>query len=248
MLNLKMFTMIKNKFYSGIIICLASTAFLQAQTVDEIIVKSVLASGGKETIEKINTISVESNTQVMGNESPTQTFIVNGKGYKNVSDMGGQQIIQCYTDKGGWMINPMSGSTPQALPASQYKSGKLSFEVGGPLFNYQAKGYKLELLGKEMVGQVEAFKLKLVTKDSAEFTYFIDPASYHVIEADQKTDMMGQQITLKVAYSDFRKTEIGLVMPFAMDMAFGDQFSLNVVVKKVAFNVPIDPSIFEMPK
>jgi len=37
-------------------------------------------------------------------------------------------------------------------------------------------------------------------------------------------------------------------MPFAMDMAFGDQFSLNVVVKKVEFNTVIDPTIFEMPK
>jgi len=240
--------MIRRKIISGIAICIASTAFMQAQSLDEIVAKSVLASGGKEAIEKINTISVESTTQVMGNESPTKTIIVNGKGYKNVSDMGGQQIIQCYTDKGGWMINPMSGSAPQVLPANQYNSGKLSFEVGGPLFNYQAKGYKLELLGKEMVGQVEAFKLKLVTKDSAEFTYFIDPSSYHVIEADQKTEMMGQQITMKVSYSDFRKTDIGYVMPFAMDMAFGDQFSLNVVVKKVEFNTVIDPTIFEMPK
>jgi hypothetical protein len=240
--------MIKRKIIFSMALFLTTAAFLSAQTVDEIVSKVILASGGKDVIEKINTISVESITQVMGSESPTQTSIVNGKGYKNVSDMGDQKIIQCYTDKGGWTVNPMSGGGVQPVPPNQYKSGKLQFDIGGPLLNYQAKGNKLDLIGKEMVGQVEAYKLKIVTKDSAEFTYFIDPASFHLIQILQKTDMMGQEITMKINFSDFQKTEIGYVMPFAMDMAFGDQFSLTVLIKKVEFNKPIDPAIFEMPK
>jgi hypothetical protein len=240
--------MIKTKIISGIAVLLSATAFLHAQSLDEIVSKSIDASGGKETMEKINTISVESITQVMGQESATQTYIVNGKGYKNVSDMGGSKMIQCYTDKGGWSVNPMAGGSPEPIPANQYKSGKLQFDIGGPLLNYQIKGNKLELLGKEMVGQVEAYKLKIVTRDSAEFTYMIDPATYHVIEVQQKTDMMGQEIVMKINYSDFRKTDIGYVMPFTMDLNFGDQFSLTVLIKKVEINQPIDPAIFDMPK
>jgi hypothetical protein len=248
MFNLKNFKMKSLKLYLISVALLPSFCLLQAQTAEEIISKSILASGGKDSLDKINTIIIESNTQVMGNDLPTTTTIVNGKAYKNESDMNGQKIIQCYTEKGGWSVNPMSGGGPEPMPAKQYNAGKLSFDIGGPLINYQAKGNKVELLGKETVGTVEAFKLKVVTKDSAEMTYFIDPATFYVIQTMQKVDMMGQDVIMKTSLSDYRKTQYGYMMPYVMDMNFGDQFQLNIVVKKVEFNKPIDPSIFEMPK
>jgi hypothetical protein len=238
----------KIKLFLITILFLPAFCLLQAQTAQEIITKTVLAIGGKDSIEKINTLSIESTTQVMGNELSTSTFIVNGKGYKNVSDMNGQSIIQCYSEKGGWSINPMNGGTPEPVPANQYKTGKLQYDIGGPFLNSEAKGNKVELLGKEMIGQVEAYKLKLVTIDSAEITYFIDPSTFYIIQTLQKADMMGQEIIMKTSLSDYRKTQYGYVMPFTMDLSFGDQFSLNVAIKKVEFNKTIDPAIFEMPK
>jgi len=236
------------RLYLTSIALLPAFAFLQGQTVEEIIAKSILAAGGKDSIAKINSITMESTTQVMGNELATTTVILNGKGYKNSSDMNGQAIVQCYTEKGGWSINPMGGGSPEALPPGQLKYTRLQFEIGGPLLNYEAKGNKFELIGKENVGPVEAYKLKLTTRDSAEINYFIDPVTFHVIQTTQKSEMMGQEVLLKISQSDFRKTEFGYVMPFAMDLSFGEQFSLTVIVKKVEFNKPVDPAIFDMPK
>ena len=223
-------------------------SLMQAQTAEEIISKHVLAIGGKDILEKINTMSVESSTQVMGNDLPTVTTIVNGKGYKNESEMNGQKIVQCYSEKGGWSMNPMNGGAPEAMPVNQLKAGKLQFDIGGPFFNYAAKGNKVELLGKEMVGNIQSYKLRLQTKDSVEISYFIDTASYYIIQTLQKSDMMGQEVIVKTSLSDYRKTDFGYVMPFAMDISFGDQFSLIIALKKVEFNKPVDPSIFEMPK
>jgi len=62
---------------------------LHAQTVDEIIDKYVEAAGGKDVIGKINTIYMESNVQMMGNETPATTTILNGKGYKTEMEMNG---------------------------------------------------------------------------------------------------------------------------------------------------------------
>jgi hypothetical protein len=238
----------KLKLFFSALLLLLPFGIMQAQTMEEIVSKSILASGGKESLEKISTISIESTTQVMGNDLPTTTIIVNGKGYKNSSEMNGQSIAQCYTDKGGWSINPMNGGTPEQIPAGQLKYSKLQFDIGGPLLNYEVKGNKIELVGKETVGTVEAFKLKIVTPDSAEMFYFIDPATFYVIQTSLKSEMMGQEVWLKTGLSDYRKTESGYVMPFAMDLNFGDQFSLTVLVKKVEFNKTVDPAIFEMPK
>ena len=60
--------------------------------------------------------------------------------------------------------------------------------------------------------------------------------------------MMGQEVTMKTSLSDYRKTDFGYVMPFAMELNFGDQFSLSIAIKKVNFNQLVDPSVFEMPK
>ena len=147
----------------AILLCVVSA---NSQTANDIISKYIEATGGKAVIAGINSLYLESITEVMGNESPTTTIILNGKGYKNVSEMGDQKMIQCYTDKGGWGINPMSGGTAEAMPEEQYKAGVRQIDIGGPLVDYAAKGNKLELLGTENIDSVNAFKLKLTDKNN----------------------------------------------------------------------------------
>jgi hypothetical protein len=50
---------------------LFSANFVQAQTVDEIIDKHVAALGGKDVINKVNSIYTESTLDVMGNSANT---------------------------------------------------------------------------------------------------------------------------------------------------------------------------------
>src|SRR4029079_1003700 len=110
--------------------------------------------------------------------------VLYGKGYKSEMEVNGSPMAYCYTDKSGWMINPMMGmSSPQPMPDEQYKIGKLQLDAGGALFNYKDKGYKEELLGQEKVGEVNAYKIKLTTNYGTEVTYYIDPSTYYIIES-----------------------------------------------------------------
>jgi hypothetical protein len=224
---------------------LLSTASLKAQTADEIVNKYVDAIGGKDKVSQINSIYTESSVQVMGNEAPTVITILNGKGYKSETDFNGQKIIQSYTENGGWSLNPMAGSsTPTAMPDDQYKMGKDQMEIGGSLFNYMAKGNKVELLGKDGGN----FKLKVVTKDNTEITYFIDAATYYITKIMKKGNMMGQDLVITINLSDYKKTDYGYIMPYSIQTSFGEQFSLSATVTKVEINKTIDPAIFAMPK
>ena len=99
---------------------------LRAQTADDIISKYVTAVGGKDAITGVKSLIIESSVSVMGNDIPSTTTIVVGKGYKNESDFQGTKMVQCFSDKGGWMLNPMAGAaTPTALTDEQAKAGKL---------------------------------------------------------------------------------------------------------------------------
>lgn len=224
-----------------------SVAMAHAQTADEIAAKHIDAIGGKDKLSQVTSVYMESGTEVMGNESATKTTILTGKGFRNESDINGQQFVQVLTDKGGWAINPFGGSgAAEAMPAEQYKAGQDQIYID-PFLNYAARGAKLELVGKEKVGTTDAYKIKYTNKDNAETTYFIDPSTYYIVQAIRKGNAMGQEITVTVNFSDFKKNDFGISMPYTTNMDMG-QFALKVNTKKVEVNKPVDPSIFEMPK
>ena len=213
--------------------------------VDEIVSKHVEAIGGKDAINKVKSVYMESSISMMGAENPSNTMIVDGVGFKNEMEFNGTKIVQTYTDKGGWLINPMTGaSTATPMPDDVYNAGKGQINVGDPLYDYAAKGSKVELLGKDGT----AYKVKLTSKENIETVYLIDSTSFLITSAATKGKMQDQVVDITSKLSDYRKTELGYMMPYSIDVDLGGQFSLTIAVKKVELNKTIDPAVFAMPK
>lgn len=237
------------KFSLLAVTALFSALVSNAQNVDEIISKNIEAMGGKDKISQVNSVKIESTMQAMGNESPTTTTILNGKGFKTESEMMGSKMVQVVTDKGGWIINPMMGaSAPTPMEDAQFKAGADQLFIGGNLFEYAAKGNKVELLGQEKIGDVNAYKIKLTNTDNIETAYYLDPTTYYIIQTVKKVSMMGQDMDLTVSFSDYKKTDAGIVMAYKTEVNYGGQFSLTSEIKTIEINKTIDPAIFEMPK
>ena len=232
---------------TGMTILLAITGFsgIRAQTVDEIINKYVDAIGGKDKLDQIKTVYIENTVQVMGGEGPSTTSVVNGMGYRLESEVNGQKMIQVFTDKGGWQVNPFMGATtPQPIPDDIFKQSKGQIYATGPLYNYAAKGNKVELLGKDG----NAFKLKITNADSVETIVYIDATTYYLTKLTRSTNFMGQAMELTITFSNFKKGDMGLVFPYTTEINYGGQFSLTNNVNKIELNKTIDPAIFVMPK
>jgi hypothetical protein len=222
-------------------------AFVSAQTADEIITKYVNAIGGKELLSSISSVYIESKADIMGMESVQKVTILNGKGYKMEMDMMGSVITTCLTDTSGWFINPMMGSgSAEDLPETQYNTGKDQIYIGAPFTVYKEKGYKAELLGNEVVGSVDAVKVRLTAPDSTAAVYFFEPATDYLIKSISQADMQGQVVENVTTYSDYKQVD-GYTLPYKVTVNMGGMFELTNEVTKVEVNKPVDPAFFAKP-
>lgn len=222
---------------------------VKAQTLDEIINKHVDALGGKDKINTMKSMYMESDMDIMGTAAPSVTTILFGKGSLSEVNYNGQKIVNCVTiDKGGWAINPLMGQvTAEAMPEEQANAGKPQLSAGGTLVDYAAKGNKVELAGQEDANGVKAWKLVVTTKEGAHFVHYIDPATWQIVRTVARINFNGQEIEQGVNYSNFKKTDFGFVVPYSYAIEYPGGMTLTVAVKKIEINKEVDPKIFDKP-
>jgi hypothetical protein len=219
-----------------------------AQTADDIVNKYFDAIGGKAKLETVKTAYSEGEMNIMNNPAPFVSYVIDGKASRNEMNFNGQKIINCYTVGAGWTVNPLAGITePTPMPASQVGMGVMTYDLKGPMYNYAAKGYTLELAGKEKLNSADAYKLKLHANDSTEIDCYIDAASWLLLKTVIKVTVSGQPLEISIANSDYRKTNIGLLMPFVSEVTYPG-LSITSTTKTMDLNRDIDPAIFVMPK
>lgn len=228
---------------------LTASVAASAQTVDEIINKHVEAIGGKDKLNNMKSLYIESDMEVMGNQATSTITTLFGTGSRSEIDFNGQKIINCITaDKGGWTINPLAGQvTAENMPEGQANASKPQLYPGGILLDYAAKGNKVELAGQEDINGVKAWKLNVTTKEGANLTQYIDPNTWYIIKTVTKLNMGGQDIEQGVTFSDYKKTDYGFVAPHSSAIELPQGMILNVSVKKIEINKDIDPKIFDKP-
>ncbi|OQP51044.1 hypothetical protein A4H97_04305 [Niastella yeongjuensis] len=225
-----------------------SVVSLKAQTVDEIINKYFEALGGKDKVASMNTMYVEYDVDMNGAAADGTSWIVNQKAFKNEMNLMGQQLVQCYTDTSGWMINPFGGSTtPTAMTPDQAKAGLAQMDLTGPFYNYAAKGNTVTLLGKETLNGKDAYKLKVKTKAGPEITAWIDATTWYQVKNTIKANVNGMEIETGMLISNYKKTENGYTVPFNVEITVSG-LTVSMTNKKVEINKPVDMKIFEMPK
>ncbi|MDQ2721669.1 MAG: hypothetical protein M3Z26_18210 [Bacteroidota bacterium] len=222
------------------------TIATKAQTADDIINKHIQAIGGKEVLAKVKSIYYEGNATAMGNDYPTTTTILSGKGFKSVTNVNGSDIIQCFTDTSAWSVNPLAGQAdPTQLPPDMVKRGKSSITVGGALADFKAEGFTDSLAGREMVNGVNTYKIKL-SQPGIVVIYYIDPASYYVLKSDTQFKMNGTDMNSITTYSNYKKTDLGFIVPSTIGVTnMGYDVSINYTT--ITVNKDVDPKIFAMP-
>lgn len=232
---------------SGILCLLVFAA--QAQTADEIIANHLQAMGGKAW-ETVKTMKMETKVSVQaapGMEIPMTMTVVNQKAARmDVSVMGMTQT-SCINGDKGWSNNPFAGKMDaEALTSDQVMEMKDMTDLSGSLYNYKAKGYSVEYMGKEDLEGTDMHKIKIVKSASKTEYALIDPQSWYQIKNITVSTVDGKEMSAETIYSNF-KQEGGVVFPYTIEQNNPMMGASVTTVTAIRINEAVDEKIFEMP-
>jgi outer membrane lipoprotein-sorting protein len=218
----------------------------QAQTVDEIIAKNIEAKGGAALLKSTQSVRTTGKGTMQGAEVTITSSTKRPYFIRNEMDMAGQKIVYGFDGETLWMS--MGTLPPQKLPPGpQIDVLKQASQIDSPLLDYKAKGTTIEL-GEPATDEGRKLNHLVVTpKTGPKMHYYIDAAtnleSKMVIEVEEG----GQKNTMEMRFSDFKTTE-GRTLPFTVSQFVNGNPLAVMKFEKVEFNVPLDETLFRMPK
>lgn len=175
-------------FLSSIFIASFSS---KAQTASEIVANYEKALGGREKLNAVRTLYMEGSQEMMGNEMTVRVTKEQGKLSRREFDMAGATGFLLVTEKEAWNYFPMRAQQPTQMPADALPRMQAELDIFGPLINYAEKGNTVELLGKDSANGKSCFKLKLTNSMGRDATYWIDDASYLLVQSTAVGGFMG---------------------------------------------------------
>lgn len=204
--------------------------------------------GGADALSELKSIKVETTMEVMGAELPTNITVVQNRGFISETVFQGIRIVQAIDGKTGWSINPLTGqSEPTPLPAELVASMSNQIDLTG-LFNYQEKGYKIQVLADTTLQGAPVHTLKLTMKNGVENKLYLSKDTYYVLLTISKSVIDGKEIETRVSQSNFKQID-GITYPLSSEVsAPGMPGAVTVTVKSVVINPKVDESIFAFPK
>jgi hypothetical protein len=225
-----------------------TSAFAQGLSVDEILENYFEAIGSPEAWKGKTTMKITGTSENMGMSFPVTVYAMPPNLQKVEVNIQGQQYVEAFDGEVAWTINPFMGSTEptQKTEDETKEAAKQKFE--DEFIDWKEKGHSLSLEGTEEVDGVETIKLKMVKNTGDEVIYFFDPENYVPIMMRSYISsgpMKGKAVDSYM--SDYQEVD-DVVTPFSLMQKVDGQTFMNMKMEKVEFNVPMEKSMFEMPK
>ena len=231
-------------------VALLATAPASAMpSADQLIAKYVQRVGGMDKIQAVTTLRFTGKlTQTNGSEAVVVNESKRPNKLRQEFTLQGMTAINAYDGTTGWKISPFQGKKDaEALSEEEMKAIVEGSDFDDPLFGYQEKGNKVEVLGKNDVEGTDTYKLRLTLKDGTERTYYLDADSGVPIKIETKRIIRGAPQETEQFLGDYKEVN-GWYLPFAIETgAKGSSFHAKITYEKIEANVPIDDHRFEMP-
>jgi hypothetical protein len=225
------------------LVALIAITTAYAQTIEEIVVKYTVANK-LDKISSFKTIKITGKVSIMGMDLPVEMWMKNPNKIKTVTSMDGQENIQVFDGKKGYIVNSMMGSSePVELSPDQVAQLQNSNVFQNTLDKYLKNG-QLSLLGEENVNGKPAYKVKASLEGGLSATLFIDKSSFYLIKQIADINQGGVNMSVESYPSDYKNIS-GIVLPMKTSTSMS---GMDVITSytSVEVDIPIDDSVFSI--
>jgi len=230
-------------------LALALASPVHAQTADELIAKNIKAKGGMDKIKAMKSLRATGRMSLSPEmEAPFVMVLKRPNQMRMEFTLQGMTGVQAYDGKTAWAVMPFMGKKdPEAMAPDDAKMVEEQSDFDGPLIDYKAKGNTVELVGREQVEGVNAYKLKVTRKDGEIRYLFLDPDAYLEIASDATRNVRGTQMEIYSTIGDYKDVN-GVMLAHSIESGpKGSTTKQKMTVDKYEVNVDVPETNFAMP-
>lgn len=245
------FSTLKRATLAGVSILALTAVSLSAQSIDDIVAKINEAGGGEKAQRAVKSMEIQAEVTQTGNAMKIPIKIIQQRPaffYQEISLMG-MTAKEGYDGKAGWGITPWAGQTdPAPKNEEELKDSEENADIDGEFIDSKAKGYKIELMGKEDLEGEQAYKLKVTNKHGdVKYRFFSADTYLPIKTVSKRKNKEGGETELETYFSDFKKLPNGLIMSHTTDIKSKGQTFQTMIVKSITFDKTYDASLFAQP-
>jgi len=226
----------------------ASVSFAQTPTAEEILEKSIKATGGREAHLKMTSMAAKGTLEIvaMGASASTEMYAKAPDKRASVTIVDGYgEIRSGYDGKIGWSSEPQNGLVE--LSGEMLAQAKRDAQFHGDL-NWKENNSKVEVTGKEKVGDKDAYVVKMTPKEGKPTTRYYDAASGLLLKAVTTVVSPQGEAEVPIEMSDYKDLGNGVKVPHTLKITMPGIGDLITRFSEYKFNVDLDDAKFAKPK
>jgi hypothetical protein len=219
-----------------------------AQTVDDVVRRYLEARGGIVRLRSVQSLRLTGTMQLPGVTAPFVLELARPGRMRTEFTVEGQTGIRAWDGRVAWKRLPLPGEAPRAMDPDEAAEARAQADVDlSPLVDAAAKGYSVELMGRDRLPGGDTWKLLVRGNDVPARTLHIDARTHLVVQTVDTRSVEGRDVEFVTEVGDYRTTN-GLVFPYRIEVGpRGSPERQSLVIQKVEVNPPLDPSRFTMP-
>ena len=133
------------------------------------------------------------------------------------------------------------------MTAEELKGAAGQAELDGPLIDYRAKGYSVELLGKETVEGRANYKLAVTLSPGVVRHLYLDAETLLETKVDGTRRLRGKDRKLETFFRDYRRVQ-GLLVPHTVETKVeGAPKAGAMTIERVELNPSLEDALFAPP-
>jgi len=238
--------MSRRAFLAVALLTAGSTA--TAQTVEDVVRRYLDARGGIVKLRSVQGLRLSGTMELSGVSAPFTLELKRPGKMRTEFTVEGQTGIRAWDGRVAWKRLPLPGEAPRAMDPDEAAEARAEADVDlSPLVDYRAKGYSVELAGRDRLPGGDTWKLVVRGPDGPPRTLHLDARTHLTVQVVDRRDLDGREVEFVTEVGDYRSVG-GLVFPHRMEVApRGSPDRQRLVIRSIEVNPPLDDARFAMP-